>query len=60
MKILVIEDEVLLAKSIKALLENKGFDVECVYDGDFVKLYKAPQGLTGFIDRKSNSAIIGY
>ena len=31
MKILVIEDEVLLANSIKALLENKGFDVECVY-----------------------------
>ena len=34
--------------------------LECVYDGEFVKLYKAPQGLTGFIDRKSNSAIIGY
>ena len=33
MKILVIEDEVLLAESIKALLEGKGFDVETVYDG---------------------------
>ena len=33
MKILVIEDEVLLAESIKALLEGKGFDVEAVYDG---------------------------
>lgn len=33
MKILIIEDEVLLADSLKALLEKKGFDVECVYDG---------------------------
>ena len=39
MKILVIEDEVLLAKSIKALLENKGFEVECVYDGEDGALY---------------------
>lgn len=34
MKILVIEDEKLLADSLKALLEKKGFDVECVYDGE--------------------------
>ncbi|MCI9156098.1 MAG: response regulator transcription factor [Lawsonibacter sp.] len=34
MKILVIEDEVLLAQSLKALLEKKGFEVECVYDGE--------------------------
>ena len=33
MKILIIEDEKLLADSIKMLLERKGFDVECVYDG---------------------------
>lgn len=33
MKILVIEDEQLLANSIKALLETKGFQVEAVYDG---------------------------
>ena len=33
MKILVIEDEKLLADSIKTLLEKKGFDVEVVYDG---------------------------
>lgn len=33
MKILVIEDEVLLADSLKALLQGKGFEVECVYDG---------------------------
>ena len=39
MKILVIEDEVLLANSIKALLENKGFDVECVHDGEDGALY---------------------
>ena len=39
MKILVIEDEVLLANSIKALLVNKGFDVECVYDGEDGALY---------------------
>ena len=34
MKILIIEDELLLAESLKALLEKKGFDVECVYNGE--------------------------
>ena len=34
MKILVIEDERLLAQSIKAVLEQKGFEVETVYDGE--------------------------
>ncbi len=34
MKILVIEDEILLANSIKYLLETKGFQVEAVYDGE--------------------------
>ena len=34
MKILVIEDEKLLAESIKTLLESKGFEVETVYDGE--------------------------
>ena len=34
MKILVIEDEKLLADSIKAMLERKGFQVEAVYDGE--------------------------
>ena len=33
MKILIIEDEKLLADSVKMLLERKGFKVECVYDG---------------------------
>lgn len=33
MKILIIEDEKLLADSVRALLVKRGFDVECVYDG---------------------------
>lgn len=33
MKILIIEDEILLADSIKALLEKKGFEAEIVCDG---------------------------
>ena len=34
MKILIIEDEVLLADSLKTLLIAKGFEAECVYDGE--------------------------
>lgn len=34
MKILIIEDEKLLADSIGELLKGKGFDVEIVYDGE--------------------------
>ena len=34
MKILIIEDEKLLAESLKVLLESKGFEVETVYDGE--------------------------
>lgn len=34
MKILIIEDEVMLANSLKYLLESKGFQVEAVYDGE--------------------------
>ena len=34
MKVLIIEDERLLADSIQALLEKKGFQVEAVYDGE--------------------------
>ena len=33
LKILVIEDEWLLADSIKSMLDRKGFQVEWVYDG---------------------------
>ena len=39
MKILVVEDEILLADSLKTLLERKGFEVECVYDGESGKEY---------------------
>ena len=34
MKILIVEDEKMLADSLKALLETKGFTVEAVYDGE--------------------------
>ena len=34
MKILIIEDEKLLAASLKTLLKMKGFEVEVVYDGE--------------------------
>lgn len=34
MKILIIEDEKVLADSLKTLLSGKGFDVEAVYDGE--------------------------
>ena len=34
MKILIIEDEVRLAQSLKTLLEQKGFDVEVCHDGE--------------------------
>ena len=34
MKILIIEDEKLLAEALKTLLELKGFEVEVVYDGE--------------------------
>ena len=33
MKILIVEDEKLLADSLKAILEHKGFEVQAVYDG---------------------------
>ena len=34
MKILIIEDEKMLADSIKTMLEGRGFQVETVYDGE--------------------------
>ena len=39
MKILVIEDEKMLADSIKSMLQQKGFQVETVYDGESGKEY---------------------
>ena len=41
MKILVIEDEKLLAESIRSLLEQKGFEVETVHDGETGAEYAA-------------------
>ena len=34
MKILIVEDEQLLADSLRTLLEHKGFTVEVAYDGE--------------------------
>jgi len=34
MKILIVEDEKLLAESLRTLLQSKGFEVEVVYDGE--------------------------
>ena len=34
--------------------------LECVHKGEYVMLYKAPEGMVGFIDRSSNKAIVGY
>lgn len=39
MKILIIEDEKLLADSLKAVLEKNGFDAETAYDGETGKEY---------------------
>lgn len=33
MKVLIVEDELILAQSLKVLLEGKGYSVELVYDG---------------------------
>ena len=46
MKILIIEDEKLLAKSLIALLRDKGFEAEAVYDGETGTDY----ALTGVYD----------
>ena len=34
MKILIVEDEILLANTLNAALEKKGFSVETAYDGE--------------------------
>ncbi len=39
MKILIVEDEKLLADSIKLLLENHGFEADTAYDGDIGEMY---------------------
>lgn len=48
----VVSDGELDEKAIAAM--------ECVHDGAYVKLYRAPEGLTGYIDRSSNEAIVGF
>ena len=48
MKILIIEDEVLLADSLKTLLESKGFEAEAVYDGESGAAY-AELGVYGLL-----------
>ena len=39
--------------------ESSFNSLECAYDGQYVKLFKAPEGLVGYIDRQSNQSIIG-
>ncbi len=34
--------------------------LECVEEGLYTRLYKAPEGLDGYIDRSSNEAIVGF
>ena len=33
--------------------------LECIHSGTYVKLYKAPSGFTGYIDRTSATSVIG-
>ena len=35
-------------------------ELECVESSEFVKLYKAPEGFSGYIDRSTNESLIGY
>ena len=34
--------------------------LDCVHDGEYVKMYKAPEGMLGFIDRSCNKSLVGY
>ena len=40
--------------------EGKIESLECVSKGTYTRLYKAPQGMEGYIDRASNEAIVGF
>ncbi len=40
--------------------ENEIASMECVHEGKYVRLYKAPEGMTGYIDRTSSRSIVGY
>ena len=35
-------------------------EFECVESSQFVKLYKAPEGFSGYIDRSTNESLIGF
>ena len=39
--------------------EEKIGALEAAYDGKYVKLYKAPEGMIGYIDRSSGKAVVG-
>ena len=34
--------------------------LECVHEGEFVKMYKSPDGMAGYIDRSCNKSLVGY
>ncbi len=34
--------------------------LECVAEGSFTRLYRAPENLEGYIDRSSNESVVGY
>ena len=40
--------------------ETKIESLECVSKGAYTRLYKAPNGLEGYIDRSSNEAVVGF
>lgn len=40
--------------------EDAIFKLECVHSGKYVRLFKAPAGFSGCIDRQSNSSVIGF
>lgn len=43
------------------MVDEEGISIlECVDEGRFTKLYKAPEGLDGYIERASGQAIVGY
>ena len=64
MKILVIEDERLLADSIKEMLERKGFQVEAVFDCKIEDIIKYENNNTFFFVNqvffKVNGSDINY
>ena len=57
MKILIIEDEQLLADSIAEVLRRKGFEAEAVYDGEtgaeYAELGVLKKGIVVWVDFRS-------